>query len=169
LFTPLRDPYNPAAAGLRGDSLARKVARRFFRCADADKDGSLDEQEGSTLRRVMQRFVEGKWNTSHSFATSEQRAEVALKLEELFRSVDLDGNSSVELDEWEMCASAIYEVLGRSAFLSLLSEPVPKRRRRASLPGPLPTCSRGEGTALFVMMMDGRVGLPDVRRAYPYP
>ena len=58
---------------------------------------SLDEQEGSTLRRVMQRFVEGKWNTSHSFATSEQRAQVALKLEELFRSVDLDGPRIDEL------------------------------------------------------------------------
>ena len=45
----------------------------------------------------MQRFVEGKWNTSHSFATSEQRAQVALKLEELFRSVDLDGPRIDEL------------------------------------------------------------------------
>jgi hypothetical protein len=157
LFSPFRDSiYSPASAGLRGDSLARKVARRFFRCADVDSDGSLAAHEVTNLRRLIHRFSAEKW-TAHNF--QDEREQIAEKLEFLFLTVDLDGNSSIQLDEWEMCASAMYETLGRSAFLSLLSQPFSKRRRHSSEDPGKPKCSRGS-KALFVMMLDGRVGLP---------
>jgi hypothetical protein len=110
------------------------------------------------LRRVIHRFAEDKW-TAHNF--SADRARITVKLEDLFRSVDLDGNSSIQLDEWEMCASAIYETVGRTAFLSCLSQPFGRRRRQDREGFAPPKCKRGSG-ALFAMMLDGRVSLPSL-------
>jgi hypothetical protein len=90
---------------------------------------------------------------------SELQRHSLLVEEELFRTLDLDGDATVQADEWEKYASAVYETLGQSSFLRLLSTPKQRRRRSRESPGPSipPTCRAAR--PLFTMLMDGRVSV----------